>query len=153
MYTVLSGAQVNVGDFLITERSKALLRKFRPEHDLFQLPYWEPLDAHLEQINAGAALIIMGGPGFQPGFYPDIYKLTGNLDEIRVPVIPMGLGWKGYPGDFATLRHYRFSDASLFALKAFSRRALFFGCRDYLTYEVLKRNGFTQGLMTGCPVW
>ena len=153
MYTVLSGARANVGDFLITERAKALLRKNKPEQELIQLPCWEPLDDHIDQINGGDAVIIMGGPGYQPGFYPNVYKLTRRFDDIKVPVIPMGLGWKGFPGDFATLERYRFTSTSLSVLKEISKRTRFLGCRDYLTLEALRRNGIEQGLMTGCPVW
>jgi len=153
MYTVLTGAKINMGDFLITERCMALLRAHLPEHELFVLPCWEPLDAHLDRINSGDAVIIMGGPGFQPGFYPRVYRLTADLDRIRVPVVPMGLGWKGYPGDERTLRTYRFSASSRRAIERFSAQARYMGCRDYLTCELLERNGVRNALMTGCPVW
>jgi hypothetical protein len=49
MYTVLSGAKKNIGDFLITERAKKLLRKHKPEHELFQLPHWESLENNIDK--------------------------------------------------------------------------------------------------------
>lgn len=153
MYTVLTGARINVGDFLITHRAKKLLRALKPEHELFQLPTNEPLDPHLDRIHSGAAIIIMGGPGYQPRFHPGVYKLTRRIEDLRVPVIPMGLGWKGFPGDFETLKTYRFDAPSIRALQWISRHVEFMGCRDYLTVEALRRNGIGNALMTGCPVW
>ncbi len=153
MYTVLTGAKINMGDFLIEERCTALLKKHLPEEELFVLPHFEPLDTHLEKINSGKAIIIMGGPGFQPSFYPGVYKLTGDLNRIRVPIVPMGLGWKGVPGDFNTLRNYRFTPSSMTVLKRISAETKYLGCRDYLTCEALRRNGIENPLMIGCPVW
>jgi hypothetical protein len=153
MYTVLSGAKINMGDFLITQRARDLLTHLRPEHALFQLPSWEPLDAHLEQVNQSAAVIILGGPGYQPRFYPGVYRLTGDLSRITVPIIPLGLGWKGYPGDWETVRRYRFTGESLQLLRRIGAETPYLGCRDHLSREVLRRNGIPNGLVTGCPTW
>jgi hypothetical protein len=153
MYTVLTGAKINVGDFLITHRCKKLLKQLRPGQELFQLPAWEPLEAHLDTINSGDAVVIMGGPGYQTRFYPGVYKLTRRLDDLRVPVIPMGLGWRGFPGDFETLKEFTFDEPSMAALKRISAGTRYLGCRDYLTLEALRRNGISNALMTGCPAW
>ncbi|MBN2723914.1 MAG: polysaccharide pyruvyl transferase family protein [Deltaproteobacteria bacterium] len=153
MYIVLSGAKKNIGDFLITDRARKLLSHFRPEHEHVQLPSWENLEPHLEIINRSSAVIILGGPGFQPHFYPGVYKFVPDTSKIRVPIIPMGLGWKGEPGDFATIRNYNFTSDSMTLLKRISRESEFVSCRDYHTLEILKRNGIENALMTGCPVW
>lgn len=153
MYTVLSGAKKNIGDFLITDRCKKLLQEHRPDRQLVQLPHWEVLDNHLDQINASKAVIIMGGPGFQLNFYPHVYKLVKNLDDIKVPIIPMGLGWKGFPGDYLTMKNYRFSNSSSNLLNRISRETEYVSCRDYMTKRILNNNGVKNALMTGCPVW
>ena len=153
MYTVLSGAKINMGDFLITQRAKELLTHLRPEHTLLQLPHWESLDPHLDQLNRSAAVIILGGPGYQPRFYPGVYRLTQDLARITVPIIPLGLGWKGYPGDWETVRNYRFTGESLQALRRIAAGTPYLGCRDHLSREVLRRNGIPNGLVTGCPTW
>lgn len=153
MYTILSGAKINMGDFLITQRARDLLTHLRPEHELVQLPHWEPLDPHLDQVNASRAVIILGGPGYQPQFYPGVYKLTTDLSRLRVPIIPLGLGWKGFPGDWDTVRSYRFSEASLGVLRRISAETPFLGARDHLSREVLRRNGIANVLVTGCPAW
>ncbi len=153
MYVVLTGAKKNLGDFLITERAEALLRQTRPEHELVRLPGWEPLTPHLDAVDEAAAVVILGGPGYQPRMVPGVYPLVPDLDRLRTPVIPMGCGWKGFPGDALSVRTYHFSATSRAALRRFSAGAAYLGCRDPLTVEVLRRHGITNTLMTGCPAW
>ncbi len=153
MYTVLTGARKNIGDFLITDRCRKLLNKHRPEHKLFQLPAWESLEGKIDKINKSEAVIIMGGPGYRRNMYPGVYKLMPRLDEIKVPIIPMGLGWKGFPGDYYTLENYTFTDSAMELLNRIKEENKYVSCRDYLTEEALNRNGIENTLMTGCPVW
>ncbi|MBN2342985.1 MAG: polysaccharide pyruvyl transferase family protein [Deltaproteobacteria bacterium] len=153
MYTLLTGAKINMGDYLITERCRQLLRAHLPNEEQLVLPHWKPLSDHLEQVNASKAVIIMGGPGFQPGFYPRVYKLHTDMNAIKVPIVPLGLGWKGVPGDWETLNRYRFTPESKRVLERISAETRYLGCRDYMTVEALKRNGINNPLMTGCPVW
>jgi hypothetical protein len=149
MYVVLSGAKKNVGDALIVERCVALLRHLKPRQELKIVPSWEPLDAEL--LRTADALIIPGGPGYQPGFYPDIYPLVNDPQRLQVPLVTIGVGWKGIPGDWETLRSYAFTPRSLRVLRVINERG-HLGCRDYLTREALARNGL-DAIMTGCPVW
>lgn len=153
MYTVLSGAKKNIGDFLITDRAKKLLMKHKPEQELFQLPHWKSLEKNIDKVNESDAIIIMGGPGFQPHFYPGVYKLMPDINDIIPPIIPMGLGWKGFPGDYLTLKNYKFTDQSLKVLKKIETETEYISCRDYMTKKALKRNELNNVLMTGCPVW
>lgn len=152
-FVTLTGAKKNIGDFLITYRCEKLLKEFKPEYDLVKLPHWEPLDDKLQLVNQSRGIIILGGPGYQKSMYPTIYKLTENLDDIKVPIIPLGLGWKGFLGDFQTLQNYRFDEASIKLLKKMSEGGLPLSCRDYYSAEALRNNGVDQVLMTGCPVW
>lgn len=140
-----------MGDFLIVERGKDLLRHHRREHELLELDSWKPLDDFLDEINSSKAVIICGGPGYQPDFYPEVYPLTKRLSDIKVPIIPFGLGWKGFPGDNITLYRYTFTSASMKLLRKIYRESSMISCRDYLTKEVLRRHDFDNVIMTGCP--
>ena len=146
-------AGTDMSTVLITDRCEKLLNAHRPEHELFQLPHWEALEKHLDRVNDSAAVIILGGPGLRSNFYPGIYKLARDLDNIKVPIIPMGIGWKSFPGDHATLINYRFTAESMKVLRRIQEGTIYFGCRDYLTQAVLQRNGITNTLVTGDPVW
>jgi len=153
MYIVLTGAKKNIGDFLITDRSKKLLSHLKPKENLVQFPSWIRLDDHLDTINSSSAIIILGGPGFQPKFYPGVYKLTDDLNKIKVPIIPLGLGWKGITGDYYSIKTYGFSKNSLNALYYISKNTNKISCRDYITKQVLNSQGIKNVIMTGCPVW
>lgn len=152
-FITLTGAKKNIGDFLITYRCERLLEKFQPDVELVKLPHWQQLDKYLDLINNSKGIIIFGGPGYQKNMYPGVYKLTRNLDDIKVPIIPLGLGWKGIPGDFETLQNYRFNDTSLKLLTKMVQNKRQISCRDYYTAQALRNNGIEAVSMTGCPVW
>lgn len=152
-YVLLTGAKANVGDHLIVERAKQLLKKHISNIRLIELHRWEPLDQHLNEVNDSQGLILCGGPAYQQSFYPDIYPLVSDLEKIKVPIIPFGLGWKGIPGDGQTIREYKFTASSIQLLKRVHRDCQFTSCRDHLTKRVLERYGFTNVIMTGDPAW
>ena len=152
-FVVLSGAKRNVGDFLITERAVALLRHLRPDRELRVAPAWEPLDPAGALLRGAKAILIAGGPGFQPAMVPDVYPLAESLDDLPCPVIPIGVGWKGRAGDAQAVRSYAFSERSLAALRWMAERATALGCRDELTREVLRQHGIANTALVGCPAW
>lgn len=152
-YVVLCGAKRNVGDFLITERAVALLRRLRPDRELRVAPAWEPLDPRGELLRGAKAILIAGGPGFQPAMVPEVYPLAERLDELPCPVTPLGVGWKGRAGDAGAVRSYVFSERSRAALRWMADRSPALGCRDELTREVLRRHGIGNTALVGCPVW
>ena len=113
MYTLLYGANKNMGDFLIYERSKDLLRKHKNLEGYLEFhSVHESLDSHLHQVNKTKAVIICGGPGILHNVYPGKYPLATNLDDITIPIIIMGSGWYGVPGDEATIAQYHFSEST-----------------------------------------
>ena len=154
MYTLLYAALKNMGDFLIYERTKALLREHKGLEDYLELhSRREPLDSHLEEVNATKAVIICGGPGTVWNMYPRTYPLASNLDDIKVPIVIMGSGWYGVPGDDATLQQYGFNASTRGLFERIHRQGSTIGARDYLTERALQNNGITNVTMTGCPSW
>ncbi len=147
-YVLLSRAKKNIGDFLILDRAKKLLERYRPEHKLVIINGWEPLGDHLDEVNASDAMIFCGGPNVSKTFYPDVYPLTENLDDVKAPMYLLGGGWNEIPGTTRQRETYNFTKQSRKALK----RCAAISCRDNQTVEVLQKNGF-RSTMTGCPVW
>ena len=61
-YVLLTGAQLNSGDFLIAERAKRLLASIRPDRAVVEFPRWEPLsEERLKVVNGAQALLLTGG--------------------------------------------------------------------------------------------
>lgn len=153
MYVLLHGARKNLGDYLIGARCEALLREHQPDQELVKLPSWQSLAPHRELLERAEAIVILGGPGYQPHFWPGVYPLTATPQELPAPVIPMGLGWKGFPGDEATVRRYKFEPGAQDVLQHMASQTPWLGCRDHFTRRVLAAAGIDNALMTGCPVW
>jgi len=66
MIVLLSGAKKNIGDFIITDRTRALLERVVGD-EIPWMPNWEPRDGREEEIAAARAVVVAGGPGYRPG--------------------------------------------------------------------------------------
>lgn len=148
MFVLLHGAIKNVGDFLIFERAKALLREYATTDDFVEIPRWESLESYLEQVNEADAVILCGGPAYASNFYPGIYPFVDDLDRIKPPIVPLGLGWSGKSGNA-----FRFTRQSLAAIERIHDRIPYSSVRDVVTKEILGDQGITNVAMTGCPAW
>ncbi len=153
MIALLSGAKKNIGDFIITDRARALLERVVGD-EIHWMPNWETLDGREDEVASARAVVVAGGPGYRPGMYGRVYPLFSDpqtLARLGVQVRFLGLGWKGEPGDSFDLAHYRFSTRTLGLVRSLEDRARF-SARDHLSAEVLRRNEI-DCVMTGCPVW
>ncbi len=153
-YVVLTGSKNNAGDFLIKYRAKELFKEFRKDREIIDLNAWEKFDKNrLEVVNKSRALILLGGPSLQKNMRPDIYKMTPNLDDIEVPIISMGIGWKSISGNWADTYDYPLNHESLKLLKRVDDSGYLSSVRDYRTLNVIKSKGFEKFIMTGCPAY
>jgi hypothetical protein len=151
VYTLLHGAKKNVGDFLIYQQAKMLIETHTGVRDFLELPRWQPLDGYLDNVNSTRAVVLCGGPGYSPGFYPNVFPLTSRWETVRVPVIPFGLGWVGQP--MHTPEQFSFTSQSVEALRHIHDHCTASACRDVITEQILNRHGFENVVMSGCPVW
>lgn len=151
-FIALTGAKKNIGDFLITDRALKLLNKIAPEYEYILHPHWKKIE-NTDFINNSEGIIILGGPGFQQNMYPGVYKFVNNIEDIKVPIHTLGVGWKGTPGDSTTEKLYQFTESSMRLLKKMDNTSAGMSCRDYQTERTLTNNGFKNITMTGCPVW
>ncbi len=152
MLVLLHGAKKNVGDFLIFERARALIERYRGADAYQVLPRWLPLDDHLEMVNRAEAVVWCGGPGYGPDFYPHIVPLARRLADLQVPIVPLGLGW-GVNQRAADADSFRFSPRASEALRLIHQRIEMSSVRDLLTERVLRNNGVDNVVTTGCPAW
>jgi hypothetical protein len=151
VYTLLTTGIKNAGDFFIAERAKTLLTAYAKEKGFLEFHRWEPLDDRLGEINKTKAIILCGGPGYRRDFYPDTFRLARNIGDIKIPIIPYGLGWCGQP--MYDPDKFSFSDSSKFMLRHIHQTCKETSCRDSMTKEILNRYGLKNVVMTGCPSW
>lgn len=153
-YVILTGSKNNAGDYLIKYRAKKLFEKFRIDRKIIDIDAWIPFTKEvLEEINNSRALILMGGPSLQNHMHPKIYPLTANLDDIKVPIVTMGIGWKHTRGNWSDTYEYALSDETIKLLKRIDNSGYFSSVRDYHTLNSLKLKGFKSFQMTGCPAY
>lgn len=150
MIAILTGAKKNIGDYLIGQRAKDLLKEY-VDADILELDRFESVENHLDQINRCSALILCGGPAYDSEIYPKIYPLVNDLSKIKVPIVPFGLGWSGKP--IFQPNKFQFSPQAKSFLENVHNNIPNSSCRDILTEGILKKEGFVNVTMTGCPVW
>ncbi|MHC1732888.1 MAG: polysaccharide pyruvyl transferase family protein [Bacteroidales bacterium] len=151
-YIILTGALKNVGDFLIADRAKKLISYHKPDAELIDISRYDSLENKLDIINSANAVILAGGPGYSYDMYPGVFKLTDDLNKVKVPIICMAMGWYGSPGDDDSVYSYKYNNSSMELLKR-SSDDFYLGCRDYLTERTLQNNNINNTLMTGCAAW
>lgn len=151
-YTLAHGAKHNVGDFLIRDRAIALIEAETgvPKEDLYltDLVRNHLSDREIDRIADTDAVIIGGGPAYQPNFHPGTYPDIDKILEMGIPVIPLGPGWKGRRTD-----SYEFTDTSKRMLRRIHDKIEVAGVRDLPTKRVLEDIGVDNAELVGCPAW
>ena len=151
-YTVITGAKDNAGDFLIKKRATQLLSKLRPDRDIVHFNSWDLLENEkLSIVNNSKAVLLAGGPSIQTTMYPEIYKLSSSIDQIKVPVICFGVGSKHHNFNEFGWKNYLLSQKSLQLLDKVNKSGYISSVRDDFTQNILKYKGFKNFINTGCP--
>jgi len=147
--TLVSGALKNVGDFLISEKCREMVTHHLKPDSTLNLIRDQDFISDLNEINNTDALIICGGPGYRKDFYKGVYPFMEYYDQIQVPIIPLGLGWRGFP-----LYHperFLFSQKSKAIIESIHERIPNSSTRDEITKNILLQNGVKNVINTGCP--
>ena len=153
-YVILTGSKNNAGDFLIKYRAKQLFKELRKDREIIDFNGWEEFDDEkLKTVNESKALILLGGPALVKGMRPRIYKMTENLDDIKVPIILMGIGWKSISGNWDDTYNYSLNEEDIKLLDKINNSGYISSVRDYHTLNTVQFKGFDNFLMTGCPAY
>jgi hypothetical protein len=149
MIVTVRGAYGNAGDHLIGRRAHALLAA-HVDDDIQTIDRRAITDDSYDLMNRARAVLLTGGPAYQRQIHPGIYPL--DLDRVKVPVVPYGLGWKARTD--ATPQSFEFTPESReFVRRIHAGSTIQSSARCYQTAELLKATGVDNVLMTGCPVW
>ena len=154
MYTMLTTmVSGNVGDQLIVESAKKLIESIKNDKDFLEFSRDEDLTNHLEKINKTKAIIMPHFGIRDPDMYPNTYRLVNDLSKIKVPLIPIGIGWKGFPGDLETLQTLKYSKNTQKFLKYISNQVHTMMCREDFTCKILENHNITNTKMSGDCAW
>lgn len=155
MYLLLSSAKKNLGDYLIYERGKALIRKFKPDAKIIEGKSHIPFKKQkfYSQLDEIKAIIIPGGPGLRIEMYPNIYPLDEQVFKLQIPVYFLGIGSKFYPGERYMFNEIEFSPQTYIFLDYLKENDIKIGLRDKISQELLLSKGYSNYSINGCPAW
>lgn len=153
-YVILTGSKNNAGDYLIKYRAKQLFAEIRPDREIIDINGWEILSlSNLSVINESKALILMGGPALVEDMIPRVYGLSNVIDEIKVPIVLMGIGWKSQEGNWEDTYNYKLNFKTFKLIQKINNSGYLSSVRDYHTLNALRFSGCENVLMTGCPAY
>jgi hypothetical protein len=152
MYVITTPPTKNVGDHLITRSAKNIIKKVKGDVEILEYSMQDDLTDKLEKINKCKAFIIPSFAIREP-FHPETFRFVPDMTKIKIPIYPLGMTWKGFPGDHETVRTFRFQNETLQFLKYISKQVPKILCRDHLTCQVLKNHGISNLVMGGDPAW
>jgi hypothetical protein len=153
-YVILTGSKNNAGDFLIKYRAKQLFKELRADREIIDFNGWEAFDEEkLRTVNESKALLLVGGPALVKGMRERIYKMTPDLDDIKVPIISMGIGWKSQSGNWTDTYNYPLNREDLKLMDRVNNSGYLSSVRDYHTLNSLRFKSFDNFIMTGCPAY
>ena len=147
----LSGAYKNSGDFLIERRAIEILKYVYPQCDIVRI-LRKNVQKYISEINNCDVAIIGGGPIFQVSL-EKYMPLDFFVQRVKVPTVILGGGWYGDTGSSSEMAKYIFDAGTKAFLEKVYASGLGFSCRDIHTINILKRNGFSDTFLTGCPAW
>ncbi len=153
-FSILSGAYVNAGDFLIVHRTIQLLKNVYPDCEISIYERRKNLENDLKEINKSDALILAGGPAYLPNVYPETIPLVDDLDRITTKIVAIGLGWYGKnTSNKYIYEEYKFSESTKKLFNRIIKDSGYLTCRDWYSVRALRANGINNAIMTGCPAW
>ena len=151
-YLLTSKAISNGGDYLFTFRGIELAKKMLGKENIkyvnANIDEWKQLD--LEEYDK---VLVLGGPLYtnrllEMDAFPILYEMKNRKKKIYF----LGCGCYLNDDNGANVWNERFEPDVKELLDYVDYNGLL-GCRDYLTSRILKNNGFSNVIMTGCPAW
>ncbi|MDO4308249.1 MAG: polysaccharide pyruvyl transferase family protein [Eubacteriales bacterium] len=108
-------------------------------------------DEEIEIINSEYDCYIVAlANAFREDFIPNLKKLTASIRRIKIPCVVVGVGVQAaYEPDFS--RGFPFDDAVKEFVAAVLDKSASIGVRGELTDAYLRKLGFSQSDVIGCP--
>lgn len=147
MIITLTAAIKNVGDYLIGDRARKLVKAF-VDPEAINMDRLTLTEADLPQLNKARAILLCGGPALRDDAVPKVYP--GVLEKVDVPMLTMGVGWSGQP--MGHPEQFKFNDRSEAFIRKIHDRVPYTTVRDDITQSIMERYGFNTK-MSGCPAW
>lgn len=149
---VVSKTVTNGGDYLFAKYTGKILEQEYPHVEFVYDPAFRQFTR--EEMNEYNFVIIAGGPLYDNRLLTyQYFPFLSQAFSLDIPIMVLGGGVYGKTGAYKDIYSYKFSDEALEILQTIEIKGGLLGCRDFVSMEVLKSNGISNVIMTGCPVW
>lgn len=142
----------NGGDFLIERCMNNLIKETWKDYEVDTINGIKHIETEL--FNRYNLIIAGGGPYYDNRVIREIWlPLFSDINNIIPPIHILGSGIYGWDCFACAVNRKRFDEDIIDFLRQIEKKNGSFGCRDVLSYIVMKNNGFKNVYMTGCPAW
>lgn len=142
----------NGGDYLIEKRTNDLIKKSFPQWDIQSISGLKPVSTKV--LNSFDRIIVGGGPHYDDRIIRTLFMpLFLDIDNISPSIHILGSGIYGEDCFAESINTRFFADDVKSFLEKLLRGGGSLGCRDILSYIVMKNSGFSSVYLTGCPAW
>lgn len=139
----------NAGDFLVAKGIENLLKRFEIKYEKIT-----SAQVSLGKINQYCAIVTGGGPHYSNRLYNnDTFGIKEIYKKINIPIFYEGSGIYNATCSSNDLYNNEFENDMKDFYIHIDESGGGYGCRDYLTKKILKKNGLMSGKMIGCPAW
>jgi hypothetical protein len=152
MYVITTPPTKNVGDHLITRSAKEIIKQVKGDVEILEYSMQDDLSNELEKINNCKAIIVPSFAIREP-IHPETFRFVPDMSKIKIPIFPLGMSWKGFPGDYETANTFKLQNTTVKFLSYISKQVPKILCRDHLTCHILKNHGINNFVMGGDPAW
>lgn len=151
-FLVVNFSISNGGDYLIEERMNSLIQKTWPQADIATVNGVTEMNRN--ELNKYDAVFLGGGPYFDDRIVQDLFIPFIGENNYAHPLIHIiGAGIYGNDCTDGGLYSRQFMPVTKKFFKDIEERGGTLGCRDEISYRVMKNNGLSQVYITGCPAW
>lgn len=140
----------NGGDYLIEERMKKLFEYYFKYDTIYTINGYKTKEIDFNNYDV---VILGGGPYFDDRIVKELFIPLFDFDKIKIPVHLFGCGIYGNNCSKHAIFNKRFNNITLDFFNNIVKTGGTLGCRDVITYTVMKNNGLNNVYLTGCPAW
>lgn len=151
-FLVVNFSISNGGDYLIEERMNSIIQRTWPLEEVVSVNGISGI-GHGE-LNQYDAVFLGGGPYFDDRIIKELFiPFIGKNDYSYPSVHIIGAGIYGNDCTDEGIYSRQFMPDTKQFFKDIENGGGTFGCRDEISYRVMKHNGLSRVYMTGCPAW
>lgn len=141
----------NIGDALIHHSARQLLREVKGPVEVMVRPQSEALTDDLDEVNGCRAVLTL--PPLRDDTWPNVVRLTDDLDDLTVPVVGLGAAGKRPAQSLREAADFGPDEGTSRLLDRIAADVGVVACRDAFTQWELANAGYHTTLVGDCAFY